>query len=443
MASSNMTAMSGCLPLLNTNWTFSDWQEGEEDPWENITFPDFGNENNGQHNYRHIRQIVYGTVMPIILALGIVGNSINILIFSQRMCMRMDVMEKSATSGLISLAIADLMFCIIGFPSAFVETRSGPQEDTSSTLVALYYTTYRGALLNIFLFMSTWFIITLSLERYFAIAHPFLARSFIRVRRTVAIKVLLVIVSVIINIPDFLRYKIKLERCHIGTCICYYAEPSLFFRHTKFAFGYSILWHTLGTFIPLVILTFCNVRLLMEIYRSTSHDKHLSPGPSGGGCAENRDPTKITFILVAIVTFFLLLVCPSMILSFLKDCMTQSYINVQYYQIALVITNLAQALNFSFNFLLYCVVSPKFRQQVTGDACKKFSSSSRTIISDAFARNTNNNYNGNLHMTCQYELVNLNTPCTPSPNKQENDTAISRDSTPCSPSPSNQVKDTI
>ena len=71
-----------------------------------------------------VLQVAYGSVMPVILALGIVGNVINIAIFSLRMrAPRLDVMEKAATAGLISLAIADLLFCIIGFPSAFVESR--------------------------------------------------------------------------------------------------------------------------------------------------------------------------------------------------------------------------------------------------------------------------------------------------------------------------------
>jgi hypothetical protein len=157
--------------------------------------------------------VAYGIVMPLILALGIVGNIINIIVFSQKgLRMRLDVMEQSATAGLVSLAVADLLFCIIGFPSAFVEPRhnTSPEETSSGTLLALYYTTYRAALINIFLFMSTWFIITLSLERYVAIAHPFHARAFIRVRRTIAIKVIfMVLISMIINIPDFLHYQIK------------------------------------------------------------------------------------------------------------------------------------------------------------------------------------------------------------------------------------------
>jgi hypothetical protein len=143
----------------------------------------------------------------------------------------------------------------------------------------------------------------------------------------------------------------------------------------------------------------------MEIYRSTSRDHDMS-----GGGVEARDPTKITFILVMIVTLFLVLVCPSMILSFLKDCVIHTYSNVHHYQIAVVMTNLTQALNFSINFLLYCAVSPKFRQQITGEACKKMSmSASRTIVSDAYGRNMNNNGHY-VQYTCQYELVEFNTP---------------------------------
>ena len=161
MAGTNRTGLmaGGCVPLLlvpGGNWSM-EWQE--EDPWENITVTDYLHDGRHQYDYTRIRQVwhiwwlsgfnfkqavsieascinhctyshnkllqvAYGTVMPLILALGIVGNFINIIVFCQRMRMpRLDVMEKSATAGLISLAIADFMFCVIGFPSAFVESR--------------------------------------------------------------------------------------------------------------------------------------------------------------------------------------------------------------------------------------------------------------------------------------------------------------------------------
>ena len=323
----------------------------------NITLPEY---DAAKLQYQQIRQISYGYILPTILALGILGNCINIAVFSQRrLWLTQDVMEKSAMIGLLSLAVADLLFCIVGFPSAFVKVRRyiGPDEYSYSAAIALYYTTYRSNMLNIFVFMSTRFIIILSVERYFAIVHPFRAKRVISVQRTLLMKVIVVTVSIVINIPDFLRYNIRHIECESQISKdCLFIEPNPLLYGNTLAVVYSIIWHCLGTFVPLITLTFCNVCLLMEIYKSVSHTKKI------GRSKHHQDPRPITVILVLIVFMFLLLVCPSMLLTFLTECVLQSpTVIVQNYRIALIITNLSQALNFAGNFLLYCAFSPKFR----------------------------------------------------------------------------------
>ena len=402
----NSTPGSICQSLFHMNSFTEDGALGDGNftmDEDNFTFPS-GPISMDYHQmaYWKIRQIAYGYILPTLLAMGIVGNIINVAVFSQRsLWVQQDVMEKSAMIGLVSLAMADLMFCVIGFPSVFVEGKSmiGPGEKTNAAVIALYYTTYRGSILNIFVFMSTWFIVTLSVERYIAIAHPFQAKNFIRVGRTLLIKLIVIMASVVINIPDFLRYNIRYDPCLIPDCEgCYFAKLNPFMHKTNFSHAYSIVWHTVGTFLPLVMLTFCNVRLLMEIYKSTSHDKNT-------GASQSRDPTKITVILISIVTLFFVLVCPSMILSFLAECVLGSTGDIQYFQIAVVITNLGQALNFSFNFILYCAVSPKFRQGLKSRSCSKATQSS--TLNSTSVQKVTTHAKSTSATSCSYELMDV------------------------------------
>ena len=105
-------------------------------------------------------------------------------------------------------------------------------------------------------------------------------------------------------------------------------------------------------------MSFCNSRLLMEIYRSRKLQTERQK--------QRYCTSKITLILVSIVILYFLCVCPSTTLGFLVETIgrmgdTKTYFG---YQIALVIFNLTQAIYFAGNFALYCSVSRPFRDSV-------------------------------------------------------------------------------
>ena len=209
---------------------------------------------------------------------------------------------------------------------------------------------------------------------------------------------------------------------------CYYPVPSeIYFSQPVFVMTHRAVWFTVGTFVPLGLLLFSNVCLLCELVRIRS---------AGVAYVERALNLRLTLTLVAIVICFLLLVCPSMIVQLLvqvTDLGTASSVSmstgsaaaaeravtqttaesVSYdigttisyatgiasftenismrlkgvviagggggvgraVQIAILATNVMQALKFASNFLLYCAVNRAFRQTfakfVRGDYCRK------------------------------------------------------------------------
>ena len=109
---------------------------------------------------------------------------------------------------------------------------------------------------------------------------------------------------------------------------------------------------------PLFILVFCNVNILRTLYK---HRKLRAEHTS----EEYKGMMRLTWILVAIVLLFFILVCPSMILKMI----TQSYqfdgTSESSVSLAIAITNMMQAVKFSSNFLLYCGLHKKFRKILT------------------------------------------------------------------------------
>lgn len=81
--------------------------------------------------------------------------------------------------------------------------------------------------------------------------------------------------------------------------------------------------------------------------------------------------SRITVILIAIIVLHVVLVCPSLSVSFLVETIANKHDMAQYfrYLTAMVITNVMQTLNFAINFILYCIISKTFRENLKGRTC--------------------------------------------------------------------------
>ncbi len=169
-----------------------------------------------------------------------------------------------------------------------------------------------------------------------------------------------------------------------------------FYTKQSFKKTYRICWAIIGAFLPLLILTICNVRLILEVSRSkarnaTDQAKYAT--------------SRITIILITVIVLHVVLVCPSIILSFLLEIFVSHHNVKQYYHylIAIVIANVAQAVNFAVNFILYCIISKTFRDNLKGrcGALARIASTPRT---------TPRTSSGELNH--RYQLVDINSKTT-------------------------------
>ena len=198
-------------------------------------------------------------------------------------------------------------------------------------------------------------IVAISAERYLAVCYPLKARWMIQPKRTITVDIIIFILSFILNIPAFLKYSVLDVKCPSGHYV-YMLRITPLYAASHVNHGYKITFSLLGVFIPLILLTVCNVRLMVEVCRSRRRfqtDKHKTTS------------TKATLILILIIVFYLALVCPSMMLTFFSNKVSNSDMAFFYkYRTATVVTNVTQGLNFSINFILYCVVSKPFRDNL-------------------------------------------------------------------------------
>lgn len=287
--------------------------------------------------------------IPIICALGVVGNSLNLLVLTRRRLLcTMDRLEKSATYGLVALAFPDMMFCIAAFPYVFIG-----QELCTEAVYELYYKIYGIGCINLFLMMSTWLVVSMAVNRYIVVVYPFRARQNLGSSRTIAMIALIYVSSVIMTLPFFLHIKVR-------PCQWYGGQLRFEFtsRWTKTITGpmrtyIQWAWPIAAVFIPIVILAFCNTRLIQTLRSAQLSRRDTCRGQN---IADKNH--KVTLTLVIIVLSLLLLVSPSEILRYFNPYRHWGYAG----QVVASITNIMQTMNFAVNFILYCAVNATFRQ---------------------------------------------------------------------------------
>lgn len=323
--------------------------------------------------FTKVHGILYGYGLPSICVFGFLGNMLNLIILAGKRIQRsLRKMEKSANIGLISLAVADLCFCILAFPSTFL-----PQNlEFPYKGFLLYYGCYCAAIINVFIMTSTWLTVTMASERYLAICHPLKSRNLISLHRTKVVIVCVYVFSVVFNIPVCWRYSIEELSCDNRTV--YRLKPLLFVNESV-DHVYRAAWAIIGNFVPLAILLFSNGCLMKEIHKSYAlrNEMNGNAGMHGRNHHEQEASNRITMTLIAIVVMFFILVAPSELLKHIAVLIGGQSLQHNYtYLIIEIITNVMQTMNFSANFILYCIINPSFRKtmkEMVCCRCKKFS----------------------------------------------------------------------
>ena len=338
--------------------------------------------------------VMYTFILPTLCVVGFAGNILTLTVLTRRRRAAESPQERSATAGLTSLAVADLLFCVCAFPSIFI-----PLDNTyASRGVVLFYARFAPALINVFILASTWLTLNMAVERYFAVCHVMKWTSSISVKRTKLIIAATFLASAIFNTPVLWRYRVQsLTSC--SDDVTTFSLEQQVFVSSVWDHAYRAAWAVCGNIVPVILLTLLHFRLSRAIHqasRASALLKHQSTARrrrrdgSGRSARSNdeRNSRRITRTLLAIVVMFLVLVAPSEIVKQLAVFAGGEQMQSNYVYLTLeVVTNVTQSVNFCANFILYCCVNPSFRQQVRDMFCRR-NSRRRNVDDTTRARGT-------------------------------------------------------
>ena len=303
--------------------------------------------------YAYFERIINTRIILCICLFGLIGNIFNVIVLAQKSRTRsMSRMEKSADFGLTCLSISDLLLCVSTLPYSFC----WKQGSSSSKDFWMIYTAYSDGVINTFIMSSTWLTVMMALSRYLAICHPFKARRIIGMKFARSSTIAIAVFCCLFNIPRYFFWKI--ENIEWSGRVVYFTMPGLIKSNEQYEKIYLWIYFLVGIIFPLIVLTFSNLNLLNTLRsakRSQSVRRH----------ATNNKKTsyRITLTLVIIVIVYSVCLVPAEIINFLKS--TNSVIaNTGSFNLAVAVLNTFQAINFAFNFILYCIVNTQFRKQL-------------------------------------------------------------------------------
>jgi hypothetical protein len=308
--------------------------------------------------YGVYEDIIYSYIVVTICVFGLVGNFINIIVLRTTSASTMSRMEKSAQFGLSALSVSDLLFCIATLPSGFF----WKQSSTGSMGAKLVYWAYSDAVINTFLQTSTWLTVMMAVSRYLAICHPFKARMVIGMKFTRVCTGLVVVFCILLNMPRYFFHKI--EHIEWDGSIRWFTMPGAMKKNVKAETIYYWLYFSIGIVLPLVVLTFSNMKLLQTLRcaaakRSANIRRHQHASSTHNRTSNSQ---RITLTLIIIVIVYTLCLVPAEIVNFITylDVIVD---NTNLFNFIKAILNVSQAINFAFNFILYCSLNREFRRK--------------------------------------------------------------------------------
>ncbi|GAB1603890.1 FMRFamide receptor-like [Argonauta hians] len=295
--------------------------------------------------------IAFGDVMmnkvaPVLVALGILGNIMNLIVLSHKR------MHGSTNCFLIALAASDMCLLAMQIGTFIVKLNNVVGYSKTYILAARHLQIIRYVTSNIFITCTSWLTIAVTVERFIAIRFPLKAKFMCTVRRAKITIAAIFITSFLFHLSKCFEYGVNED-----TSDRYKQIKLMPLSHNK---AYLSFMHVaniaIAVFIPEITLSVLNTLLVLSLAKHQAATKHMKKETS-------KDIFHITTVVITMVLVFM--ICHSIGLYLA--------ISIAIYGRAVIfgmpknmrlrfINNVLVLVNSSVNFILYATISQRFRE---------------------------------------------------------------------------------
>lgn len=319
-----------------------------------------------------IGRSIYAYVTPVILLVGILGNSLSLTVFLSR-----NMRNLSASSYLAALSISDMLVLILYVTVEWLKrglvylipNTNLQFLDKDGACQTLLYIAY------VLRFFSSWLVTAFTIERYIGVCHPLYRRYICSLPGSRRIIFGIMIASSIIVI-----YKPVLSGVYLSHDGIHYCTGSK--DHDFLSFILDSIFALLITLVPFVIISVLNVLIMRKLCLRKSqfrvfgrkHVNRRENRPITSQSISDESLIKLEFTLILFTISFCYIACngPYFIVWFrnflhskhLSTHLQYSNYGVEYWQGILYITKTIFYMNYCINFFLYSITGKHFRREV-------------------------------------------------------------------------------
>ncbi|KAI5711839.1 hypothetical protein M8J75_003460 [Diaphorina citri] len=286
----------------------------------------------------------------LILFTGLIGNVVTCIVIA-----RNKHMHNATNYYLFSLAVSDLLLLVTGLPVEIYYIWSRYPYVFGETFCVL-----RGLAAETSANATVLTITAFTVERYFAICHPFWSHSLSKLSRAIRLILVIWIISLLCAIPQAMQFGVvganeEEAHCTVTTQLAHAFEVSTFLFFVTPMTLISILYALIGF----------RLRRSAVMKRSTSsQDSQYSVASTHGGyCKHNRSSQRVLKMLVAVVVAFFICWAPFHVQRLVAIYSTHGDEGEHtIYAIVTYTSGILYYLSTTVNPILYHIMSFKFRE---------------------------------------------------------------------------------
>ncbi|XP_021346943.1 cysteinyl leukotriene receptor 2-like [Mizuhopecten yessoensis] len=341
----------------NHSVTYLDYRNYMDPLWDNLSQEADTLMPTDTKGFYETARTLRNVFLPIIVIIGLTGNTVTIVVFIST-----HMKKSSATAFLATLAFVDNVFLVALFTTWFDGSVSNIIK-TEGVCQLLVYVTYVTS------FLSIWYVVGFTAERYIAICHPFRAPIVCsRFREKIYVIILAVVAGVLYNYALWTTSVVELN----GVYRCGYK-----FKYMSLLEKVTWIDTIITMIIPFLLILLMNIKVVCKAAAFHRKRKHcLKPTDSFNSsisrsksrALRSKPQMRVTRTLVLVSTTFLVLNLPSHVrrlYTLIIYTTTQQETEIAMYHYLLQeITQLLYYSTFSVNFFLYALYGKHFQSSL-------------------------------------------------------------------------------
>ncbi|KAL3285018.1 hypothetical protein HHI36_019146 [Cryptolaemus montrouzieri] len=339
---------------------------------------------------------LYGYIMPFLLVVTIVANTLIVVVLSKRH------MRTPTNVVLMAMALCDLFTLLVPAPwLIYMYTFGNHYKPLWPKSLCYAWNMMHEHIPNMFHTASIWLTLALAVQRYIYVCHAPLARKFCTMDNVYKCLIYILILAALpqgfrmldtrIVQVDIIWHNKTTHVCRrvLASWVTDYISENVYF--TTYYMFRVVFVHL----IPCVALIVLNLLLFQALKQAQQRrDMLLSKKNQKNECKKLRDSNCTTLMLIVVVTVFLIVEIPLVVVTLLHIISSVIIEFLDYYMAnsLILFTNFLIILSYPINFAIYCGMSRQFRE----------------TFKELFVRGAVSTRNG----SSRYSLVNGPRTCT-------------------------------